>query len=134
MSRIAAREKFLWRGWEFRQSHATSKEVHWEMRLPKLRVRLIYRDIQAVFREHVARFGVTDDDPVQDQKAEAEWTALIHFQGLEEGRGESLYEGGNGVGASHEVALARAEQDFLRKCAYAAKLSAELRRGKPADS
>jgi len=114
VSRIAAREKFLWRGWEFRQSHATSKEVHWEMRLPKLRVRLIYRD-------------------TQDPEVPPEWTAFIHFQGLEEGHGESLYEGGNGVGGKPEVALARAEQDFLRKCAHAAKLSAELRLGKPSD-
>lgn len=112
MSRIPAREKFLWRGWEFRQSMATSQEVHWEMRLPKLRVRLIYRDMQ-------------------DPEVPPEWTAFIHFQGLEEGHGQ--HEGGNGVAASPEVALAHAERDFIRKCAHAAKLSAELRRGKPAD-
>lgn len=113
MSRIAAYEKFLWRGWEFRQSHATSKEVHWEMRETKLRVRLIYRDLR-------------------DPEVPPEWTAIIHFQGLEEGKGKS-HEGGNGVAASAAEALDLADQDFLRKCAHAARLSAQLRRGKPKD-
>jgi hypothetical protein len=114
MPRIAAHEKFLWKGWEFRQSMATSQEVHWEMRLPKLRVRLIYRDIQ-------------------DPETPPEWTAFIHFQGLEEGKGDSLFEGGNGVAASHEVALEHAERDFIRKLAHAAKLAAEIKRGNPID-
>jgi hypothetical protein len=118
MSRIAAREKFPWRGWEFRLSRATKTEAHWELRLSKLRVRLIYRDLQ-------------------DPEVPPEWTALIHFQGLEEGHGESresLHEGGNGVAGGPEAALALAERDFLRKCAHAARMSAELRRGKAPDS
>lgn len=114
MSRIAAREKVPWKGWELRLSNATQTEAHWEMRLPKLRVRLLYRDIR-------------------DPEVPPEWTAFIHFQGLEEGKGSGYFEGGNGVASSPWAALANAEEDFLRKVAHAAKLSAELRRGKPLD-
>lgn len=111
--RIAARERFWWRGWEFKQSLATSTEVHWEMRHSKIRVRVTYRDIQ-------------------DPETPPEYTAVIHFQGLEEGQGH--HQGGSGIGPQLDIALSNAEEDFIRKCAHAARLSAELRRGKPEDS
>ena len=108
--RIGAHEKFWWNGWEFRQSLATSQEVHWEMRLDKIRVRVIYRDIH-------------------DEEAPPEWTAIIHFQGLEEGQ----HTGGTGVGGSLELSLAAAEKDFQDKLIHAVRLLGELKRGKQAD-
>ena len=110
--RIRAHEKFRWNGWEFRQSLCTSEEVHWEMRHGKLRVRVIYRD-------------------VQDPETPPEWTALIHFQGLEEGVGR--HTGGSGVAPSAGEALTLAEDDFQAKLVHAVRLSGELRRGKPPD-
>lgn len=113
--RINAHEKFRWNGWEFRQSLATSQEVHWEMRHGKLRVRVIYRD-------------------VNDPEVPPEWTAIIHFQGLEEGKGVAAdYPGGSGVGSSLDRALTNAEDDFQQKLVHAVRLSGELRRGKPPD-
>jgi hypothetical protein len=148
MTRIAAREKFLWRGWEFRQSLATATEVHWEMRLPKLRVRLIYRDIQDSrcwcgheLTEHglsrcVEGCKCAGREPRPggrgfEPETPPEYTAIIHFQGLEEGKGR--HEGGNGVDATPDRALSNAEEDFLRKCAHAVRIATELRRGKPED-
>lgn len=110
--RIRARERFQWRGWEFCQTLATATEAHWEMRHGKIRVRVIYRDIQ-------------------DPECPPEFTAIIHFRGLEDGEG--MHVGGDGVGASLDIALVNAERDFLRKTVHAARLSAELRRGKPPD-
>lgn len=113
--RINAHEKFRWNGWEFRQSLATSQEVHWEMRHGKLRVRVIYRD-------------------VQDPETPPEWTAIIHFQGLEEGRStDTQHTGGTGVGPSLGECLASALDDFQQKLVHAVRLSGELRRGKPPD-
>jgi hypothetical protein len=114
--RIAAHEKFRWRGWEFRQSTATSKEVHWSMKHGKIEIRVIYRDIQ-------------------DPEAPPEWTAIIHMQGLTSGEGS--HTAGSGCGASVEKALAAAERDFESKLVTAVRLFTQLRRGKkalPADS
>ncbi len=110
--RLRGWEKFRWNGWEFRQSLATSQEIHWEMRHGKLRVRVIYRD-------------------VNDPETPPEWTAIIHFQGLEEGVGH--HTGGSGIGSSPELALTNAEDDFQQKLVHAVRLSGELRRGKPPD-
>jgi hypothetical protein len=112
MTRIAAHEKFRWRGWEFRQSMATSKEVHWQMQHGKIRIRVIYRDIR-------------------DEETPPEYTALIHMHGLASGEGE--HTAGGGCGASVEAALAAAERDFESKLVMAVKLLGELRRGKQPD-
>jgi len=110
--RIAAHEKFWWRGWEFRQSTATAKEVHWQMAHGKIRVRVIYRDIQ-------------------DKETPPEWTALIHMHGLTSGEGQ--HTAGAGCGASVGLALAAAERDFQEKLVMAVRLFTELRRGKQPD-
>lgn len=109
--RIAAHEKFRWRGWEFRQSMATAKEVHWRMQHGKIEVRVIYRDIQ-------------------DAYTPPEWTALIHMQGLASGEGRHTV--GAGCGSTPEEALAAAELDFQTKLVMAVQLFTELRRGKKA--
>lgn len=111
-TRIAAHEKFRWRGWEFRQSMATSKEVHWAMRHGKIQIRVIYRDIQ-------------------DPETPPEYTALIHMHGLASGEGK--HTAGAGCGASVEGALEAAERDFESKLVTAVKLLGELRRGKQPD-
>ena len=159
--RINAHEKFRWNGWEFRQSLATSQEVHWEMRHGKLRVRVIYRDIQDSccwcgheLTEHASDRCVPQPKAGEPQAAACacdgthprlggrgfapeiapEWTAIIHFQGLEEGRGVSTqHTGGTGVGPSLGEALTSAEADFQAKLVHAVRLSGELRRGKPPD-
>ena len=110
--RIAAHEKFRWRGWVFRQSMATAKEVHWAMRHGKIQIRVIYRDIQ-------------------DPESPPEYTALIHMHGLASGEGK--HTAGAGCGASVEAALAAAERDFESKLVVAVKLLAELRQGKQPD-
>lgn len=112
MPRIAAHEKFRWRGWEFRQSMATAKEVHWRMCHDKIQIRVIYRDIQ-------------------DPETPPEWTALIHMHGLASGEGKS--SAGSGCGSTVEEALAAAERDFEAKLVTAVQLFTELRRGKKPD-
>jgi|SRR5882724_2675106 len=112
MSRIAARERFLWRGWEFRQSLSTATEVHWQMQHEQIRVRIIYRDIQ-------------------DPEVPPEWTALIHMHGLATGEGASTAGAGCSV-SSPEAALAAAERDFKQKLVTAVQLFTELSRGKKA--
>ncbi len=108
MTRIAAREKFRWRGFEFRQSICNAHEAHWEMLHGKLRVRLVFRDIG-------------------DPESPPEWTALILLHGLAEGQGS--HTGGSGIAPSAELALALAEADFRSKISLALRLSNELRRG-----
>lgn len=105
MTRIAAREKFLWRGWEFALSRADSKEAHWQMQHGDLRIRIIYRDIQ-------------------DPEVPPEFTAIIQLHGITTG---------NGIGAQAEIALAHAERDLTQKLRDAVRILAEIRRGKPSD-
>lgn len=105
MTRIAAREKFLWRGWEFALSRADSKEAHWQMQHGDLRIRIIYRDIQ-------------------DPESPPEFTAIIQIHGV---------TAGEGIGAHHEVALAHAERDLTQKLRNAVRLLAEIRRGKASE-
>ena len=114
MSRIAAHERFRWRGWEFQQSMATATEVHWHMRHDKIQVRIIYRDIQ-------------------DPEAPPEWTALIQMHGLASGEGRHTAGAGCSTN-SPEAALAAAERDFQKKLVTAMRLFTELCRGKVADS
>lgn len=109
--RIAAHEKFWWRGWEFRQSMATAKEVHWRMKHGKIEIRVIYRDIQ-------------------DAYTPPEWTALIHMQGLASGEGRHTV--GSGCGSTPGEALAAADLDFESKLVMAVRLFTALRRGKGA--
>lgn len=112
--RIAARERFRWRGWEFQQSLATATEVHWRMMHDQIQIRIVYRDIQ-------------------DPEAPPEWTALIHMHGLASGEGKHTAGAGCSL-SSPEEALEAAERDFKRKLVTAMRLFTELTRGKKADS
>ena len=111
--RISARETFRWRGWEFRQSIANAREVHWRMAHGKLQIRVVYRNIQ-------------------DPEVPPEWTALIHVHGLASGEGKHTAGAGCSE-ASVEEALYAAERDFEAKLVSAVRLLGELRRGKPLD-
>ncbi len=108
--RIPAREKFWWRGWEFKLSLATATEAHWRLQHGKILIRLIYRDIQ-------------------DSDAPPEYTAIIRMQGLIEGEGSD--PGGDGCASDPLRALQNAELDFRKKLVAAVRLSQEIRRGKP---
>lgn len=105
---VGVREKFLWRGWEFRLERTTSVDARWHMHEGKLRIRVIYRDIK-------------------DPDAPPEWSAFILMQGLGDmtGAGTSL--------ESCELALAAAEQDFFQKVVMAVRLVRTLKHGRPQD-
>lgn len=99
-TRIRAQEKFLWCGWEFRLSQATSKEVHWRMQHGKLTVRLIYRDIE-------------------DPEAPPEFTAIVQVQGVTTA---------DGVADSAELALTLATRDLRNKLVEGVTLWEEIQR------
>lgn len=104
-TRIAAREKFLWRGWEFLLSRADAKEAHWQSSDTRVQIRVVYRDIQ-------------------DPEAPPEFTAIIRMHG---------FPAGDGVGPSAELALAHAESDLRGKVLQALRFLSELKRGKLRD-
>lgn len=108
--RIAAREKFKWRGWEFKLSRADSKDAHWQAGDGHVVLRLLYRS------------GLPQDE--FDPEIPPEYTALIRMHGI---------PAGEGVGASAELALAHAERDLRQKVMRALRFLSELRRGKLED-
>jgi hypothetical protein len=106
-SRIPAREKFLWRGWEFRLSRADAKEAHWQSSDERVQIRVIYRG------------GIPEDE--FDPEIPGEFTAIILMHG---------FPAGDGVGPSAELALAHAESDLRGKVLQALQFLSELKRGK----
>lgn len=106
-TRIAAREKFLWRGWEFLLSRADAKEAHWQSSDTQMQIRVVYRD------------GLPEDD--FDPEIPGEFTAIILMHG---------FPAGDGVGPNAELALAHAESDLRSKVLQALKFLSELKRGK----
>lgn len=101
-TRIAAHEKFWWRGWEFSLSRTDTKEAHWQASDGRIQIRVIYRDIQ-------------------DPETPPEYTAIIRMHG---------FPAGEGVGPSAELSLAHAESDLRRKVREALRFLSELKRGK----
>jgi hypothetical protein len=100
--RIAAREKFKWRGYEFSLSRSDSKEAHWQCTDGRVQIRLLYRD-------------------VQDPETPPEFLAIIRMHGI---------PAGEGVGDSADLALAYAERDLRSKVIAAVRFLSELKRGK----
>lgn len=105
--RIAAREKFKWRGWEFLLSRADAKEAHWQSSDTQVQIRVVYR----------IGFPADEFDP----EIPPEFTAIICMHG---------FPAGDGVGASAELALAHAESDLRSKVLQALRFLSELKRGK----
>ncbi len=99
--RVDAHEKFLWRGFEFRLSRADSQGARWQFERGRLRVVLVYRD-------------------VQDDEAPPEFTALIR---IHEGASAS------GVAGTAELALAYALRDLKKPLRDSVRLLTELQRG-----
>jgi hypothetical protein len=106
-SRIAAHEKFLWRGWEFKLSRTDTKEAHWQASYDRIQIRVIYRE------------GLPADE--FDPEIPGEFTAIILMHG---------FPAGDGVGPSAELALAHAESDLRRKVKEALRFLSELKRGR----
>lgn len=100
--RIAAREYFKWRGWEFKLSRADSKEAHWQAGDGHVVLRLLYRD-------------------VRDPETPPEYTAIIRMHGL---------PAGEGVAPEAELAFEHAERDLRQKVMRALQFLSELRRGR----
>lgn len=98
--RIAAKEYFLWRGWKFRLSQATSRNVEWQFKLGKLRIRLLYRD-------------------TQDPEVPPEYTAIMQVIGV---------TSGNGVAETAAEALAHAENDLKLQLVQGARIWEEIAR------
>lgn len=98
--RIAANESFLWRGWKFHLSQATSRNAEWQFRIKKLRIRLLYRD-------------------TQDPEVPPEYTAIITVIGV---------TSGNGVAETAGEALGHAERDLKQQLVMAAKVWEEIAR------
>jgi hypothetical protein len=120
-TRIGAREKFRWRGWEFKLSRADSKEAHWSMREGKFEIRVIYR---AGWLSHFDPPKDPAEAPKPPLEVPAEWTAIIKTHGISSEAG---------VGGSPDQALASAEVNFRAKVVAAARVYSELRRGKQPD-
>ena len=109
-TRIPAREKFLWRGWQFFLSRADAKEAHWQSSGTQMQIRVVYRE------------GLPADE--FDPEISGEFTAIILMHG---------FPAGDGVGPSVELALAHAESDLRGKVLQALKFLSELKRGKLRD-
>lgn len=101
MKRIRALEKFRWNGWEFRLSHSTATEAHWQMRHGSIQIRLIYRDIK-------------------QEEAPPEYTAILRMHGLAES---------TTIGATAGEAIADAVSDFKSKLLSGFRLHRELLAG-----
>lgn len=98
--RIAAKESFLWRGWKFHLSQATSRNVEWQFKRGQLRIRLLYRD-------------------THDPETPPEYTAIMQVIGV---------TSGNGLAPSAAAALAHAEADLKHQLVRATKVWEDIAR------
>lgn len=103
--RIPAHEKFLWRGYEFRLSRADSLEARWQFEQKRLRMVLIYRDLQ-------------------DDETPPEFTALIRINGS---------ASASGIAGDAVLALEYALRDLRKTLRDSVRILIELQHGKSAD-